>query len=145
MSGGDTIVLAFFCSSVVVLTLESILWNWCQRRYFKTFKEPRNRIQRSNSTSLCCMAGRYDNPIPTRFLASIDCSKIPVLATDLYLLLIPSQVYRPASKFLINVCVTIEFVLLSRERIGSLEYWPVPAPPELSDGVWLSSSQLSSP
>jgi hypothetical protein len=25
------------------------------------------------------LAGRYDNPIPTRFLALIDCSKIPAL------------------------------------------------------------------
>jgi hypothetical protein len=24
-----------------------------------------------------CMAGRYDNSVPTGFLASIDCSKIP--------------------------------------------------------------------
>jgi hypothetical protein len=27
--------------------------------------------------SLCSLAGRYDNPIPTRFLAPLDCSKIP--------------------------------------------------------------------
>ncbi len=57
---------------------------------------------------------------------------------------------RPASKFIINVCVYDRIRPLSRERIGSLEYWPVPAMPELSDGVWLStgaesSSQLSSP
>jgi hypothetical protein len=30
-----------------------------------------------DSTSLCSQAGRYDNPIPSRFLAPIDCSKIP--------------------------------------------------------------------
>ncbi len=29
-----------------------------------------------NSASLCSLAGRYDNPIPTRFLAPIDCLKI---------------------------------------------------------------------
>jgi hypothetical protein len=29
-----------------------------------------------NSTSLCSLAGRYDNPIRTRFLAPIDCLKI---------------------------------------------------------------------
>ncbi len=28
---------------------------------------------------LCSLGGRYDNPIPTRFLALIDCSKIPAL------------------------------------------------------------------
>jgi hypothetical protein len=25
----------------------------------------------------CSLVGRYDNPIPTRFLAPIDCLKIP--------------------------------------------------------------------
>jgi hypothetical protein len=44
---------------------------------FETNKEPKNRFQRINSTRLSCLAGRYDNPIPTRFLAPIDCLKIP--------------------------------------------------------------------
>jgi hypothetical protein len=39
--------------------------------------EPRNRFQGMNSVSLCSLAGRYDNPIPTWFLAPIDCLKIP--------------------------------------------------------------------
>jgi hypothetical protein len=30
-----------------------------------------------STASLCSMAGRYDNPIPIRFLAPTDCSKIP--------------------------------------------------------------------
>jgi hypothetical protein len=30
-----------------------------------------------NSASLCSLAGQYDNPIPTWFLAPIDCLKIP--------------------------------------------------------------------
>ena len=37
--------------------------------------EPRNRFQGTNSASLCSLAGRYDNPIPTQFLAPIDCLK----------------------------------------------------------------------
>ncbi len=41
--------------------------------------EPRNRFQGMNSASLCSLAGRYDKPIPTRFLAPIDCLKIPAL------------------------------------------------------------------
>ncbi len=41
--------------------------------------EPRNRFQGMNSASLCSLAGRYDNPIPTRFLAPMDCFKIPAL------------------------------------------------------------------
>jgi hypothetical protein len=49
--------------------------------YFITvlFKEPKNRIQGINSASLCSLAGQFDNPIPTRFLAPIDCFKIPAL------------------------------------------------------------------
>ncbi len=30
----------------------------------------------------CSLAGRYDNPIPTWFLAPIDCLKIPAQATQ---------------------------------------------------------------
>jgi hypothetical protein len=30
-----------------------------------------------NSASLCSLVGRYDSPIPTRFLTLIDCLKIP--------------------------------------------------------------------
>jgi hypothetical protein len=41
--------------------------------------EPRNRFQGMNSVSLCSLAGRYDNPIPTQFLVPIDCLKIPAL------------------------------------------------------------------
>ncbi len=36
-----------------------------------------NQFQGINSASLCSLAGRYNNPIPTRFLAPIDCLKIP--------------------------------------------------------------------
>ena len=39
--------------------------------------EPKKRFQGINSASLFSLAGRYDNPLPTRFLAPIDCSKIP--------------------------------------------------------------------
>jgi hypothetical protein len=43
---------------------------------FLKFKEPKNRFQGINSASLCSLAGRYDNPVPNRFLAPINCSKI---------------------------------------------------------------------
>ncbi len=43
------------------------------------FIGPRNRFQGMNSASLCSLAGRYDNPIPPRFLAPIDFLKIPAL------------------------------------------------------------------
>jgi hypothetical protein len=45
------------------------------------FKEPRNQFQGIDSASLCSLAGRYDNHIPTRFLAPIDCVKILAQAT----------------------------------------------------------------
>jgi hypothetical protein len=48
-----------------------------QSPYFLTLMEPRNRFQGMNSASLCSLAGRYDNPIPTRFLAPVGCLKIP--------------------------------------------------------------------
>jgi hypothetical protein len=34
------------------------------------------KVQGIDSACLCSLAGRYNNTIPTRFLASIDCSKI---------------------------------------------------------------------
>ncbi len=34
-------------------------------------------IPRNEFRQPCSLAGRYDNPIPTRFLAPIDCLKIP--------------------------------------------------------------------
>ncbi len=47
---------------------------------FYTFKEPKKRFQEINSACLCSLAGRYDNPIPPRFLAPKDCLKFPAQA-----------------------------------------------------------------
>ncbi len=48
------------------------------RRYFNIFKEAKNRFHGIDSGSLCSL--RSDTyPIPTRFLAPIDCSKIRAL------------------------------------------------------------------
>jgi hypothetical protein len=61
----------------------------CRVRICKPFKKPRNRFPAWRNRSLGidsrlhkrlqirALAGRYDNPIPTRFLALIDCSKFP--------------------------------------------------------------------
>jgi hypothetical protein len=46
-------------------------------------------FQGNDSTRL--VAGRYYNPIPTRFLAPIDCSKIPALGGGLHFCKIISQ------------------------------------------------------
>ncbi len=43
------------------------------------FMGPRNWFQGMDYASLCSLAGRYDNPIPRRFLAPIDFLKIPAL------------------------------------------------------------------
>jgi hypothetical protein len=40
-----------------------------------------NRFQGTNSARLHSLAGRYDNHIPTWFLAPIECLKIPAQAT----------------------------------------------------------------
>ncbi len=62
-----------------VVQLELVCGSTERSPYFKTFMEPRNRFQGMNSASLCSLAGRYDNPILPRFLAPIDCLKIPAL------------------------------------------------------------------
>ncbi len=46
---------------------------------FYNFMERKNRFQENDSDSLWCLANRYDNHTPTRFLAPIGCSKIPAL------------------------------------------------------------------
>ncbi len=38
-----------------------------QSSNFLTFQEPKNRCHGINSTSLCRLTDRYDNPLPTRF------------------------------------------------------------------------------
>ena len=48
-----------------------------QRWYFKLLRSP--GIDYKESASLSSLVGRYDNPIPTRFLAPIHCSKVPAL------------------------------------------------------------------
>ncbi len=52
-----------------------------QSRYFYTFKELRNIFHGIDSASLCSLAGRYDNPVPSRFLGPIDWSKMPAQCT----------------------------------------------------------------
>ncbi len=68
------------------LKMENLIPVILQIRHFWTFMEPRNRFQGMNSASLCSLVGRYDNPIPTRFLAPIDCLKIPALGTRVAIL-----------------------------------------------------------
>ncbi len=51
-----------------------------------------------NSASLCSLAGRYDNPIPPRFLAPIDYLKIPAQVTGrMHVLSVLTHAYLPPS------------------------------------------------
>jgi hypothetical protein len=61
-----------------------------------TFKEPRNRFQGINSASLCSLAGRYDKPFPSWFLAPIDCLTIPAQEENRFLKDYPDQLTRCA-------------------------------------------------
>jgi len=54
-------------------------------RIFKLLRSPRIDSKGTNSSRLCSLAGRYDNPIPTRSLAPIDGLKIPALYSLCYL------------------------------------------------------------
>jgi hypothetical protein len=89
-------------------------------RKFLTFKEPRNQFQGVDSASLCSLAGRYDNPIPTRFLNPIDCPKIAaqITFTDWAghkKVLLPGALAFPA----VSVCS--DLTLLGGRRGGGLD------------------------
>jgi hypothetical protein len=79
----------------------------CRARIFKRLWSSGIDSKEWITASLSILAGRYDNPIPTRFLASIDCLKIPaqtcMYCTALYLksvLCIPrNETARPGSQF----------------------------------------------
>jgi hypothetical protein len=67
-----------------------------------------NRFQGLNAASLCSQAGRCDNPIPTRFLAPIDCLKIPELySMDQISLVIWSMQYSVYCTYIFNIYFNI--------------------------------------
>jgi hypothetical protein len=51
---------------------------------------PQNRFQEMNSASLCSLAGRYDNPLPPRFLAPIDFLEIQAQGSEVLPVIGPS-------------------------------------------------------
>ncbi len=73
----------------------------------------RNWFQGMNSASLCSLAGRYDNPIPPRFLAPIDFLNIPALqgqpnwsdavCSDKYFSVESSEISSPPPKKILNM------------------------------------------
>ncbi len=77
---------------------------------------PRNRFQGTNSASLCSLAGRYDNPIPTRFLAPIECLKIPALPKEFLCTVRTFTVMEEAPTR--RVTVTSSLNEISRDHLG---------------------------
>ncbi len=59
-----------FCTKIILLLT-------LQQAVFLNFYGAQESIPGNWSASLCSLAGWYDNPIPTQFLAPIGCSKIP--------------------------------------------------------------------
>ncbi len=68
-------------SSAEILSQSKNTASAAQSPNLLTFKVPKNQFQGINPARLCSLAGRYDNPIPTRFLAPIHCFKIPAQAS----------------------------------------------------------------
>jgi hypothetical protein len=91
-----------------------------------------------NSASLCGLAGRYDNPISHRFLAPIDCLKIPALIYCIICLVESPSIYRGRAKIggmylpcqLERTYTTTLFVTVDRVKGGGR------APPTPSPG-WI--------
>ncbi len=52
-----------------------LLYRPARARIFKLLRSPRIDSKEPILPGLCSLAGRYDNPIPTRFLVPIDCLK----------------------------------------------------------------------
>ncbi len=108
--------------------------SFIQSPYFLTFMEPRNRFQGMNSASLWSLAGRYDNPIPPRFLALIDSLKIPAQYANFVL---TKYVQRNSRNFLAwckiffrNKSVVLSRKLLSTVTVGAfvlfMMWWKSP-------------------
>ncbi len=71
--------------STVFLPLSPLFLLYFQKKnicagIFKLLRSPGIDSKEIDSASLCSLAGQYVNPIPTRFLAPINCLKIPALS-----------------------------------------------------------------
>jgi hypothetical protein len=70
--GGSWLGIVSVCVRVEVVFKPSFVREITKKtraRIFNLFKEPKNRFSGINVASLCSLAGRYVNSIPTRFLA----------------------------------------------------------------------------
>ncbi len=81
------------------------------RRYFQTFSEARNRYVGIDSASIFSLSGRFDNPIPARFLTPIECSKIPALYVFVFYAL---RITRDCSEELYEgFCFTVQYPMFN--------------------------------
>ncbi len=103
---------------------------WIQRGYFETFKEPRNQFQGIDSASLCSLAARHDNPLLTRFLAPIDCSKIPAHGFIVVLKVLCFQNAEASEPEMFRM-------VTSETCSPRCSVWCPQSPKEVSDGVTL--------
>ncbi len=81
------------------------------------FMVPRNWFQGMNSASPCSLAGRYDNPIPPRFIASIDFLKFPAQGSVL------KPLEQIAVKKSATLAVTEEYYTVKKEKQIFLISW----------------------
>jgi hypothetical protein len=80
----DQVVTPFVCSKSAKSVTEPVFVDLLRspEPVFLNVYGAQESIPRMNSASLCSLAGRYDNPNPPRFLARIDCLKIPAQASQ---------------------------------------------------------------
>jgi hypothetical protein len=74
---GCIYLFSLYLFPVMVLAQASAHQAFCPEVVFKNLQESPGIDSKESIPSTCSPAGRYDNPIPTRFLAPINCSKIP--------------------------------------------------------------------
>ncbi len=60
----------------------SIVYGDSRYGIFKLLRGQRVSSKESIPPAYVATAGQYDNPIPTQFLAPIDCSKMPALESE---------------------------------------------------------------
>jgi hypothetical protein len=93
-----------------------------------------DRFQGMNSASLCSLAGRYDNPLPPRFLAPIDCLKFQLCP----LCLVRSFVSKSQVKYYSGLEL---FWGDSRLSLGIVDEFPIPFLPCASSCWWAMSKR----
>jgi hypothetical protein len=100
---------------------------YCLCWHFETIKEPRSRFQGIDSAGLCSLAGQYDNPNHTQFLAPIDCSEIPPLGSTCIELVEFRSVENKLNEIDERKC-TVMYVYGTKKKIGASEFGVLTVP-----------------